>query len=270
VAPRLDVWRAVVLHGIPSPTGRELSWILDETAALARYRTDVPAAAKAVLSALEGVEDRADAECRAVRRLWDAWAAAVGRAGEPPLRFLPVRCAIATGRILHQAFEPTIRHRLYDALVQHRPVAFAAGPAFQAVLCLDEREESIRRHLEEVEPACETFGTAGFSAAAGLPGVRRRRGILDVERRTFLPAMSRVNVEIELPDTLATQAKKAGLLEPEALERMVREALLARRVEGLAQARDVLTADPLPPMTPEEIQAEIDAYRAEVRRAARP
>ena len=36
--------------------------------------------------------------------------------------------------------------------------------------------------------------------------------------------MSRVNVEIELPDTLATQAKKAGLLEPEALERMVREA----------------------------------------------
>jgi hypothetical protein len=34
--------------------------------------------------------------------------------------------------------------------------------------------------------------------------------------------MSRVNVEIELPDTLATQAKKAGLLEPEALERMPR------------------------------------------------
>jgi hypothetical protein len=85
-----------------------------------------------------------------------------------------------------------------------------------------------------------------------------------------LPAMSRVNVEIELPDTLAAQAKKAGLLEPEALERMVREALLARRVEDLAKARDVLAAKPLPPMTPEEIQAEIDAYRADVRRAARP
>ena len=82
--------------------------------------------------------------------------------------------------------------------------------------------------------------------------------------------MTRVNVEIELPDTLATQAKTAGLLEPEALERMVREALLARRVEDLARARDVLAANPLPPMTPDEIQAEIDAYRAEVRRAARP
>lgn len=82
--------------------------------------------------------------------------------------------------------------------------------------------------------------------------------------------MSRVNVEIELPDTLATQAKKAGLLEPEALERMVREALLARRVEDLANARDVLAVEPLPPMTLEEIQAEIDAYRADIRRAARP
>jgi hypothetical protein len=82
--------------------------------------------------------------------------------------------------------------------------------------------------------------------------------------------MSRINVEIELPDTLATQAKKAGLLEPEALERMVREALLARRVESLAQGREELAANPLPPMTTEEIQAEIDAYRADVRRAARP
>ena len=82
--------------------------------------------------------------------------------------------------------------------------------------------------------------------------------------------MTRVALEIELPDALATQAKKAGLLGPEALERMVREALLARRVEDLAQARNVLAANPLPPMTPEEIQAEIDAYRADLRRAARP
>jgi hypothetical protein len=66
------------------------------------------------------------------------------------------------------------------------------------------------------------------------------------------------------------EAKKAGLLEPEALQRLVREALLARRVESLAEAREVLAANPLPPVTPEEIQAEIDAFRADVRRAARP
>jgi uncharacterized protein YbcC (UPF0753/DUF2309 family) len=69
-------------------------------------------------------------------------------------------------RILHLAFERTIRHRLYGALIQHghgvHGVHGSTEPVFQAVFCLDEREESFRRHLEEVEPACETFGTAGF------------------------------------------------------------------------------------------------------------
>ena len=34
--------------------------------------------------------------------------------------------------------------------------------AFQAMFCIDERECSIRRHIESVEPNCETFGTPGF------------------------------------------------------------------------------------------------------------
>jgi hypothetical protein len=68
----------------------------------------------------------------------------------------------ACRRILHLAFERTIRHRLYGALMQHGCGAEEDRPRFQAIFCLDEREESIRRHLEEVEPACETFSTAGF------------------------------------------------------------------------------------------------------------
>lgn len=33
---------------------------------------------------------------------------------------------------------------------------------FQAVFCIDERECSIRRHLEYIEPKCQTFGAPGF------------------------------------------------------------------------------------------------------------
>ena len=80
--------------------------------------------------------------------------------------------------------------------------------------------------------------------------------------------MTTLEIKLSLPDSLAREAQQAGLLAPEALERLVREALRGRRVERLAKARELLAAAPLPPMTPEEIQAEIDAYRAQARRAA--
>jgi hypothetical protein len=80
--------------------------------------------------------------------------------------------------------------------------------------------------------------------------------------------MTTLEVKLSLPDSLAQEAQAAGLLAPEQLERLVREALRAKRVERLTAARATLAANPLPPMTPEEIQAEIDAYRARVRRAS--
>ncbi len=411
VGSRLDLWRALVLHGFPAATGRELSWILEETAALSRFRTDVPANARSRSAALGEANDRRREERRAVRRLWDACLGAVGRAGDaragatltpvrhrdylravydldidawfhPPLiRFLagyldqglarwsmPERyrgihgcfleiyrpslaaqcgpwarslprlvaedrasersalvsmaqslaqlgvaaheCADYLGaellalrgwagivrqieerpdrvpardltvtlrgylavrllleraalegaarqlsfagalsdlrgwlrdrlprppaptmverawpifhvaqlcgldvsiveqwtaqdvaeveselqeidgvrrrRILHQAFERSIRHRLYDALMRHAPRDRRAPPAFQAVFCLDEREESFRRHLEEVEPACETFGTAGFFNVAMY-----HQGASDAHPRPLCPVAIR-------------------------------------------------------------------------------
>jgi hypothetical protein len=80
--------------------------------------------------------------------------------------------------------------------------------------------------------------------------------------------MTTLELKVNLPEPLAREAQAAGLFAPEAIERLMREALRARRVERLAQVREVLAANPLPAMTPEEIEAEIDAYRAHPRRAA--
>ena len=80
--------------------------------------------------------------------------------------------------------------------------------------------------------------------------------------------MTTLEVKLNLPDSLANEARQAGLLAPEELERLLREALRARRVERLTAVRETLATNPLPPMTPEEIQVEIDAYRAQVRRAS--
>ena len=408
---RRDLWRAVVLHGIPAATAQELSWILEETSALSRFRIDVPANARSQSAVSGELDDRVSEERRAVHRLWTGCLAAVGRAVEPPaaaptapirhrdwlrtifdvdtdawihpplIRFLagyldqglahwsmpernrgihgcfleiyrtslaklcghwarmlprlvaedrtaqrtalasiehslaelgvteseradyltaellalrgwagivrqieerpdrvpardltvtlrgylavrllferaaldaaarqlscdgplselrrslrdrlskrPVPTAIERAwslfhvaqlcgldvsiveqwtaqnvaeieaelqqldgvrrrRILHQAFERAIRHRLYDALVRHVPRELPAPTAFQAVFCLDEREESFRRHLEEVEPACETFGTAGFFNVAMY-----HQGVSDAHPRPLCPVAIR-------------------------------------------------------------------------------
>ncbi len=403
---RLDLWRAVVLHGIPAAIGRELSWMLEETSALSRFRTDVPATARSAPAAFSDVDDRPVDESRAVRHLWTACVAAVARADAAPdmspsplvrhrdlmyavsgidtdewihpsfMRFIagyldqglahwempardrgihgcflqvydtsltarsgpwahtlplviredlesgrdalgsiqhsltqlgvtddaadyltatllalrgwagmvrqieerpdrvPARelpaslagylavrllferaavdyaarqlgfdggvsafgnqlrarvpaAALSTlserawpifhvaqlcgldgsivdhwtareaaaleselrelngvrrRRILHQAFERSIRHRLYDALMQHVPREPPPSPAFQAVFCIDEREESFRRHLEEVDPTCETLGTPGFFSVAMY-----HQGAADAHPRPLCP-----------------------------------------------------------------------------------
>ena len=74
-------------------------------------------------------------------------------------------------------------------------------------------------------------------------------------------------VQFELPDALAQQARSAGLLSPARLEQWLREQLRQEGVERLAQARTKLAADPIDPMTPQEIHAEIQAWRSEQRRA---
>lgn len=75
-------------------------------------------------------------------------------------------------------------------------------------------------------------------------------------------------VEIELPDSLAKEARDAGLLTSQAIEQMVRERLRMQRVAELRQAVDQMTSSSDTPLTMDEIETELRAYRDERRRAA--
>ena len=72
-------------------------------------------------------------------------------------------------------------------------------------------------------------------------------------------------VQIELPDQLAEEARRAGLLSQEAIERLMREAIRRQALAELKDAMNRMASTDEPEMTPEEIAQEIKAARAERR-----
>ena len=81
-------------------------------------------------------------------------------------------------RIFHLAYERWHEREILRGLASHRRYRglsdVAGRPAAQVFFCIDEREESMRRALEEVDPEVETFGVGRIlRRGRGLQGNRR-------------------------------------------------------------------------------------------------
>lgn len=71
-------------------------------------------------------------------------------------------------------------------------------------------------------------------------------------------------IQITLPDQLAQQAQRAGLLSPEAIEHWLQEQLQLRRVDALFLAMERMSGvDEPAAMSPEEVALEMQALRSE-------
>ena len=91
-------------------------------------------------------------------------------------------------RIFHLAYERRHEREILSGLASHRRYRglseFAARPAAQVFFCIDEREESMRRALEEVDPDVETFSSAGYFGVA-----IDYKGIDDPHSAAFCPVV---------------------------------------------------------------------------------
>jgi uncharacterized protein len=152
------------------------------------------AAASAAGLDVKQVEDLSD---RAIEELW-----------QERERFAP----LVRRRVFQEAYERRYRRQILDALGALRARGLAPHvptPRAQFVFCIDEREESVRRALEEQSPAYGTFGVAGFFGVA-----IDYMGLDDHEPAPYAPVVVTPAHEVHerpKPEALERHAKRARM-----------------------------------------------------------
>ena len=70
---------------------------------------------------------------------------------------------LSRGQVWLLAYERHYREQLFAALTANQPRQYCPPmPSAQVIMCMDDREEGTRRHLEEIAPDIATYGAAGF------------------------------------------------------------------------------------------------------------
>lgn len=95
------------------------------------------------------------------------WAPLCSKVHVPPLHLFddaPLSAVNEALKIWQDAFEWSYYDEVLAGISGFKKTSDPAktGPGFQALFCIDERECSFRRHVENVDNSCETFGTPGF------------------------------------------------------------------------------------------------------------
>lgn len=96
---------------------------------------------------------------------------AMGREGaEELLAGLDLMDDERSGFLWLQAYERHYRDQVFQAVLANHGRGLwrerRRRPRAQLLFCMDDREEGIRRHLEEIDPEVETLGAAGFFGVA--------------------------------------------------------------------------------------------------------
>lgn len=164
---------------------------------------------------------------------------AAGRAGADALltTALDAPGEDTRGHVWLLAYERRYREQVFAALAANRGRgAPPAQPAAQLVFCMDDREEGTRRHLEEVNPAIETFGAAGFF---GVP--MYWQGIDDAAPGALAPVVVKPQNEVREQPAAGAEDVFARYRQRRALQREWQDRL-HRATRGGLVAGPLLTA----------------------------
>lgn len=101
-----------------------------------------------------------------------------------------------SGYIWLRAYEYHYQQEIFSAILNKPSETASAAPKAQLIFCMDDREESVRRHLEELAPDYETLG------AAGVFGMPNNWQALDAPKPLKLaqPVVTAVHSFLEVPD----------------------------------------------------------------------